>query len=158
MNLKVFIIFALIISSCILLVSICSNKLPIPMSEHVKPVVKPKNVLGTELLSCCTEPMTGFYRDGFCSTGYNDYGVHVVCAVVTEDFLSYSKSMGNDLTKALPPPSSFNGLKPGDKWCLCASRWVEAMKEGHAPKVLLESTHEKTLEFVDMETLKRFAY
>ena len=158
MKLKVFIIFALISSSCFLFVSLSSNNNTFLMPERDSTMVRPKNVLGTELQSCCTEPMTGFYRDGFCSTGYEDYGVHVVCAVVTDDFLAYSKSMGNDLTRALPPPSSFRGLKAGDKWCLCASRWVEAMEEGYAPKILLESTHKKTLEYVDLETLKRYAY
>lgn len=118
---------------------------------------KDKNVLGGELQLCCNSPKTGFYRDGFCSTGYEDYGVHVVCAEVTEDFLSYTKAQGNDLSTPLPPPSSFPGLKPGDKWCLCASRWKEAYDAGHAPKVVLESTQEKALDFVPLSILKENA-
>jgi len=116
-----------------------------------------KNVLGGELQLCCNEPTTGFYRDGFCSTGYEDYGVHVVCAEVTGDFLNYTKGQGNDLSTPLPPPSSFPGLKPGDKWCLCASRWKEAHDAGHAPKVVLESTHQKALEFASLDLLKENA-
>lgn len=115
---------------------------------------KPKNVLGSELQMCCNTPVTGFYRDGYCSTGYEDYGVHVVCAEVTSEFLNYTKKLGNDLSSPLPPPSSFPGLKPGDKWCLCASRWKEAYDAGYAPKVVLESTHEKALEFVSLAVLK----
>ncbi len=114
----------------------------------------PKNVLGGALQMCCTSPITGFYRDGFCTTGHEDYGVHVVCAEVTEDFLSYTKGQGNDLSTPLPAPSTFPGLKPGDKWCLCASRWKEAYDAGHAPNVVLESTHEKALKFVSMDVLK----
>ena len=121
------------------------------------PVVEPKNVLGTKLQPCCTEPMTGFYRDGFCRTGYEDYGVHVVCAVVTKEFLDFTKSMGNDLSSPKPPPYSFNGLREGDKWCLCASRWVEAYERGEAPKILLSSTHQKTLEYIDLEILNQYA-
>ncbi len=113
-----------------------------------------KNVLGTPLQSCCTDPMTGFYRDGFCSTGYMDRGVHVVCAQVTESFLEYTKNQGNDLSTPFPQ-FDFPGLKPGDKWCLCASRWKEAMEAGFAPPVVLEATHEKALEFVSLEQLKK---
>jgi uncharacterized protein (DUF2237 family) len=116
--------------------------------------VKPKNVLGTELRACSNTPMTGFYRDGSCNTGYEDYGVHVVCAEVTEEFLAYTKSLGNDLSTPLPAPSTFPGLKPGDRWCLCGSRWQEAYEAGYAPKVVLESTHEKALEFTPIEILK----
>ena len=119
--------------------------------------VKPKNVLGTELKSCCTDPMTGFYRDGYCSTGAQDYGTHVVCAIVTEEFLAYTKSQGNDLSTPLPKPYTFPGLKPGDKWCLCASRWIEALESGNAPKISLEATHERMLEYVDLEVLKKWA-
>jgi len=128
-----------------------------PLTKQSMKEVKPKNVLGTELQTCCNAPMTGFYRDGFCSTGYEDYGVHVVCAEVTQDFLDYTKSRGNDLSTPLPPPSSFPGLKPGDKWCLCASRWKEAYNEGSAPKVVLEATHKKALEFMSIEVLNDYA-
>ncbi len=158
MNLKVIFLTTILGLLCFLLINISPTKKLSMIENKNITEVRPKNVLGSELQSCCTEPMTGFYRDGFCSTGKEDYGTHVICAVVTEEFLSYSKSMGNDLTRALPEPSTFKGLKPGDKWCLCASRWVEAMKEGHAPKILLESTHVKTLDYVDLETLKKFAH
>jgi len=127
-----------------------------PFSKQDMKDVRPKNVLGTDLQLCCNEPLTGFYRDGFCSTGYEDYGVHVVCAEVTEDFLEYTKTQGNDLSTPLPPPSRFPGLRPGDKWCLCASRWKEAYEAGHAPKVVLESTHQKALEFMSIDILKEY--
>ncbi len=125
-----------------------------PMKIESIKNVNPKNVLGTKLQSCCNAPMTGFYRDGFCHTGYEDYGVHVVCAEVTEEFLAYTKGLGNDLSTPLPAPSTFPGLKPGDKWCLCASRWKEAYDAGYAPKVVLESTHQKALEFMSLEVMK----
>lgn len=114
-----------------------------------------KNVLGTELQACCTDPMTGFYRDGYCNTGPSDFGVHVVCAVMTEEFLSYTSSCGNDLST---PTSYFPGLKPGDGWCLCASRWKEAMEAGKAPPVRLESTHINALQIVSLEDLKKHEY
>jgi len=85
----------------------------------------PKNVLGTELQCCCTDPMTGFYRDGFCNTGMGDHGAHTVCAIMTDDFLAFSKSAGNDLSTPMPQ-YQFPGLKAGDQWCLCASRWQQA--------------------------------
>ncbi len=113
-----------------------------------------KNVLGTTLCSCCFEPKTGFYRDGFCKTGEEDYGTHVVCAIMTEDFLEFTKSRGNDLSTPIPQ-WSFPGLKPGDKWCLCIMRWLQAEKEGKAPKVVLEATHEKALEYTSLELLKK---
>lgn len=117
---------------------------------------KAKNVLGTELEPCCYEPMTGYYRDGYCNTGPRDYGVHTVCAVMTSDFLAYTGSCGNDL--ATPKPEyNFPGLKPGDKWCLCASRWAEAEKAGKAPNVYLPGTHSKTLEVVSLDLLKKYA-
>ena len=115
-----------------------------------------KNVLGTELKSCCQDPMTGFYRDGFCTTGAQDHGVHIVCAVVTDDFLKYTKTLGNDLSTPAPQ-YSFPGLKAGDKWCLCVSRWLEAEDAGHAPKIDLEATHEKALDFVNLKILKEYA-
>lgn len=115
-----------------------------------------KNVLGTALESCCTSPMTGFYRDGTCHTGPQDRGVHVVCAELTEAFLSYTKAQGNDLSTP-QPLYNFPGLNPGDKWCLCAARWKEAMEDGVAPPVVLASTHEAALKYVPIETLKEHA-
>jgi len=115
-----------------------------------------KNVLGTELQPCCYEPMTGYYRDGYCNTGPRDYGVHTVCAVMTEEFLTYTGSCGNDLSTP-KPEYHFPGLKPGDKWCLCASRWAEAEKAGKAPLVYLPATHSKTLEVVSLELLQKYA-
>jgi uncharacterized protein (DUF2237 family) len=115
-----------------------------------------KNVFGNRLLSCSKSPMTGFYRDGCCNTGPQDHGVHTVCAVMTEEFLEFSKSKGNDLSTPRPQ-WNFPGLKPGDRWCLCAPRWLEAYRAGKAPKVKLEATHEKTLEIVDMNMLVSFA-
>lgn len=112
------------------------------------------NVLGGKLEVCCTSPMTGFYRNGKCDTGPNDSGVHVVCAQVTEEFLSFTKNSGNDLST---PSSNFPGLKPGDKWCLCASRWQEALDAGFAPPVILSATHVSALEYVSLEDLKKHA-
>lgn len=100
--------------------------------------------------------MTGFYRDGACHTGPEDQGTHVVCARVTQDFLEYSRSRGNDLMTPRPM-FQFPGLKPGDKWCLCVSRWYEAYQAGVAPAVVLSATHEKALEVVSLNTLKAFA-
>jgi len=114
------------------------------------------NVFGNELISCSEDPLTGFYRDGCCNTGPQDHGVHTVCAVMTADFLQFSKSKGNDLSTPRPE-WNFPGLKPGDRWCLCAPRWLEAYQAGKAPNVKLEATHEKTLEIVDLDTLVSFA-
>lgn len=115
-----------------------------------------KNVLGGELQSCCTSPMTGFYRDGLCRTGAGDAGVHTVCVEVTAEFLEFSKSRGNDLSTPIEG-YDFPGLVPGDRWCLCAARWKEAYDAGMAPRVLLEATHMATLEFVDLEELEEYA-
>lgn len=115
-----------------------------------------KNVLGTDLALCCTDPMTGFYRDGSCRTGSGDLGMHVVCALMTEEFLAFSRARGNDLSTPRPE-HGFPGLRPGDKWCLCALRWKEALAEGMAPPVVLEATHVSALEFVDLEDLERHA-
>lgn len=115
-----------------------------------------KNVLGTELKTCSTEPLTGFFRDGCCNTSSEDRGVHTVCAEVTEDFLYFSKEAGNDLSTPRPE-FGFNGLKPGDRWCLCAARWAEAAEAGKAPRVVLESTHERTLDIVPLALLQRHA-
>lgn len=114
-----------------------------------------KNVLGEELVPCSLDPLTGFYRDGCCETGPTDRGRHLVCAVMTEDFLAYSKAVGNDLSTPRPE-YRFDGLKPGDKWCLCLERWKEARKAGRAPQVILQSTHIMALERVPQETLKAF--
>ena len=100
--------------------------------------------------------MTGYFRDGFCNTMADDYGTHVVCAIVTEDFLSYSLSRGNDLITAMPH-WNFPGLKPGDKWCLCVSRWKEAVTANVAPFVNLKATHELALKHVSLELLKQYA-
>ncbi|CAH1001242.1 hypothetical protein LEM8419_02141 [Neolewinella maritima] len=112
-----------------------------------------KNVLGTALQGCCTDPMTGFYRDGVCRTGPQDTGRHVVCAVMTEEFLTFTKSRGNDLSTPVPA-YAFPGLKPGDGWCLCALRWKEAYEAGMAPPVRLEATHESALKYVSLEALR----
>ena len=115
------------------------------------------NVYGEELIPCSNNPLTGYYRDSFCRTDRFDAGVHSVCVVVTEEFLTYSKSIGNDLTTPMPE-WSFPGLVPGDRWCLCASRWVEAWKDGVAPQVVLEATHEKTLDLIPLNELVKYAY
>jgi len=112
-----------------------------------------KNVLGGELQVCSLNPMTGFYRDGCCQTGANDYGVHVVCAQVTEEFLAFSKSRGNDLITPAPM-YNFPGLKPGDRWCLCAGRWREALEAGVAPPVILAATHISALEHISLKDLE----
>jgi len=116
----------------------------------------PKNVLGTELRPCCFDPMTGFFRDGFCKTGPEDLGLHLVCAVMTAEFLQFSKAVGNDLSTPVPA-YDFPGLKPGDRWCLCVTRWVEALRAGKAPQIILESTHISAIEFADLADLKRHA-
>ncbi|MBX3011757.1 MAG: DUF2237 domain-containing protein [Caldilineaceae bacterium] len=117
---------------------------------------EPKNVLGETLEVCCTEPMTGFYRDGCCRTGADDVGIHVVCAQMTEEFLEFSRQRGNDLSTPRPE-FLFPGLKPGDYWCLCADRWQEALKAGVAPPIKLASTHISALEFITMADLERYA-
>ena len=117
---------------------------------------KVKNVLGGELKECSRAPLTGFYRDGCCNTGADDAGIHIVCAEMTEDFLKFSKAVGNDLSTPIPP-FNFPGLKPGDKWCLCVARWAEALEAGVAPAVDLEATHISALEFVSLEDLKKHA-
>ncbi|MCI0480257.1 MAG: DUF2237 domain-containing protein [Candidatus Dadabacteria bacterium] len=117
---------------------------------------KEKNVFGEELESCSVSPMTGFYRDGCCRTGPQDLGMHVVCTEVTKEFLEFSKSRGNDLSTP-NPEFEFPGLKPGDRWCLCALRWQEAYDSGFAPPVILASTHESVLEVVSLEDLKKYA-
>jgi uncharacterized protein (DUF2237 family) len=115
-----------------------------------------RNVLGTELLPCSPDPLTGFYRNGCCDTGADDVGVHAVCAVMTEEFLAFSASVGNDLSTP-HPEFGFPGLRPGDQWCLCADRWVQALDAGQAPRVVLESTHACVLEWATLEDLRRHA-
>jgi len=114
-----------------------------------------KNVLGTPLVSCCTDPMTGFYRDGHCYTGPQDHGTHIVCARVTDAFLNFSKAQGNDLMTPLPS-RHFPGLEAGDYWCLCISRWLEAVKVGVAPPIKLAATHENALNYVSLELLRSY--
>ncbi len=114
------------------------------------------NVLGGVLLPCSTEPLTGFFRDGCCNTGPEDRGLHTVCCVLTAEFLAFSKSSGNDLSTPMPQ-YGFAGLKPGDRWCLCAARWKEALDAGAAPEVVLEATHAVTLQVVSLTDLKKHA-
>lgn len=117
---------------------------------------KPRNVLGGELQLCCADPMTGFYRDGFCRSGADDTGRHTVCIVANDEFLAYSKSVGNDLSTPMPQ-YAFPGLKEGDRWCLVAMRWQQALQDGMAPEVVLAATHESCLQFIDLEDLKKYA-
>ena len=112
-----------------------------------------KNVVGTDLQIAGTNPLTGYYRDGFCSTGESDRGVHVIAATLTDEFLQFTKSQGNDLTTP-SPQYNFPGLKAGDCWCLCARRWKQAYDARVAPPVILEATHEKALKFATIEELK----
>lgn len=115
-----------------------------------------RNVLGESLKPCSFDPITGFYRDGCCATGPQDVGRHVVCAAVTSAFLEFSKSRGNDLMTPRPE-FGFPGLKPGDRWCLCADRWREALEHDVAPMVILQATHEAALDVIDLQDLKRHA-
>jgi len=119
-------------------------------------VTEATNVVGGKLETCCTSPMTGYYRDGKCNTGGGDFGAHTVCAQLTEEFLQFTKSNGNDLSTPVPE-FNFPGLKPGDCWCLCAARWKEAMDAGCAPPVVLAATHALTLEYVSLDELKQHA-
>ena len=124
----------------------------------MKPSVKitGRNVLGGELQTCSANPLTGFYRDGCCRTGPEDSGLHTVCTVMTEEFLEFSQSRGNDLSTP-HPEFGFPGLLPGDRWCLCALRWVEALEAGCAPRLVLAATHGSMLEFATLEVLKAHA-
>ena len=115
-----------------------------------------KNVLGGTLEPCSTSPRTGFYRDGCCNTGPEDLGLHVVCAQMTDEFLAFSAAQGNDLSTPAPD-YGFPGLKAGDRWCICASRWREAFEAGTAPPVVLSATHEETLAVIALADLKQFA-
>ena len=116
----------------------------------------PRNVLGGSLELCSLNPMTGFYRDGCCDTGAEDFGSHTVCAIMTDAFLEFSKRRGNDLSTPMPE-FGFRGLKAGDRWCLCAPRWQEAFAAGEAPRVVLRATHEGALAHCALADLKRFA-
>jgi uncharacterized protein len=116
----------------------------------------PRNVLGESLEVCSVDPMTGFFRDGCCDTSREDVGSHTVCAVMTVEFLEFSKSRGNDLSTSRPE-FGFTGLKPGDRWCLCAPRWQEAFEAGQAPRVVLRATHEGALGYCSLVDLRRFA-
>ena len=115
-----------------------------------------RNVLGGLLAPCSHDPVTGFYRDGCCNTGPEDAGSHTVCVVMTAEFLAFSKGQGNDLSTPAPE-YQFKGLKPGDRWCLCAPRWQEAFAAGRAPQVVLAATHEEALEYAELVDLKRCA-
>lgn len=115
-----------------------------------------RNVLGDRLQSCSEAPVTGFYRDGCCNTGPEDVGLHTVCALMTEEFLEFSRARGNDLSTPMPEVG-FPGLKPGDRWCLCAARWKEALDAGMAPRIVLTATHEATLEVASLADLKKYA-
>lgn len=116
-----------------------------------------RNVLGGSLLACSYSPLTGFYRTGCCETGPDDSGLHLVCTRVSAEFLAFSADVGNDLSTPRPE-YRFAGLKPGDRWCLCALRWLEALDAGAAPPVVLEATNEAVLDLVDLGTLKAHAY
>lgn len=116
---------------------------------------KELNVLGTSLEPCCSEPAAGYFRDGYCRTTQQDSGTHVLCAIMTKEFLEFTKSRGNDLSTPIPQ-WSFPGLQVGSKWCLCISRWLQAEREGKAPFVVLEATHLKALEYTTLKLLKQY--
>ena len=118
--------------------------------------IKQTNVYGDLIDECCSNPITGFYRDGFCHTDKTDRGLHIVCALINDEFLDFSKSRGNDLSTPRPE-FDFPGLKAGDSWCVCAERWKEAYEHGFAPKVYLKKTNKKTTSIIDIEILKEFA-
>jgi uncharacterized protein len=121
-----------------------------------QPKDDPINVLGEELQTCSLHPLTGFFRDGACNTGPQDLGLHGVCVILSEEFLAFSKYAGNDLTTPMPE-FGFPGLKPGDRWCLCASRWLQALDAGYAPNVVLSATHKASLNVVSLDDLKAHA-
>lgn len=114
------------------------------------------NVFGDAIDECCDNPITGFYRDGFCHTDQLDRGLHVVCCLISDEFLRFSKAKGNDLSTPRPE-FNFPGLKEGDSWCVCAERWKEAYEHGFAPKVFLKKTHQKATSIININTLKAFA-
>jgi uncharacterized protein (DUF2237 family) len=116
-----------------------------------------RNVFNEPLVPCSFDPLTGYFRDGCCRTSEDDIGTHVICAIMSNEFLAFSKSMGNDLTTPRPQ-SGFPGLSAGDHWCLCALRWKEAYQAGKAPQVVLESTNRRVLEVVELDTLRKHAW
>ena len=126
------------------------------IATNTQDEIKQRSVLGTPLIPCSDDPMTGFYRDGCCTTGPEDSGSHTVCAVMTAEFLAFSVSRGNDLSTPRPE-WGFPGLHPGDRWCLCAPRWQEALEADCAPGVILEATNERSLEIVDLDDLRAHA-
>ena len=127
--------------------------MPEPQSIEVSPSV---NVLGLPLHACSLNPRTGFYRDGCCNTGPDDHGSHTICVQMSAEFLMFSRAMGNDLSTPAPQ-YGFKGLRPGDRWCLCASRWKEALDADMAPPVVLQATHQRALEIVELDDLLRHA-
>ena len=137
----------------LLIFLILTYGVPSMAKEEIKD--RAKNILGTELQSCCTEPMTGFFRNGYCNTNQMDQGTHVVCAIVTDEFLDFTRSRGNDLSTPRPE-FQFPGLKSGDGWCLCALRWKEAYEAGVAPPLKPKATHEKALKFIPKEELEKY--
>ncbi|MDR3472662.1 MAG: DUF2237 domain-containing protein [Devosia sp.] len=126
------------------------------MNRPAFPNEPERNVFGEPLQPCSADPLTGFFRDGYCITGPDDQGRHIVCAEMTAEFLAFSKSRGNDLSTPRPE-MAFPGLQPGDRWCLVAERWIEALQAGMAPRIALLSTHQSVLDYVGIETLKLFA-
>jgi uncharacterized protein (DUF2237 family) len=116
-----------------------------------------KNVFGGPLDICCTNPKTGYFRDGLCRNVLHDVGTHTVCAIMTDEFLQFSASRGNDLITPIKH-YQFPGLKAGDRWCLCITRWIQAEKSNKAPKIILEATHEKSLEYVELDTLVKYEF
>jgi uncharacterized protein (DUF2237 family) len=121
--------------------------------ESTSNMDEPVNVLGGELQPCSHDPLTGYYRDGCCNTADGDFGSHTICVEVNQDFLEYTRFRGNDLSTPIQA-YGFPGLKPGDRWCLCATRWLEALENGMAPKVFLHSTHKRALEVVSLAQLQ----
>ena len=117
---------------------------------------KQMNIRNLPIEPCSFDPLTGFYRNGCCDTGDNDRGIHTVCVILTEEFLVFSKSVGNDLSTPMPQ-YDFPGLLPGQKWCLCANRWLEAYENGKAPMVYLRKSHQKSTSIIDIEILKKYA-
>ena len=116
-----------------------------------------KNVFGMEIETCSENPLTGYFRDGSCNTSKDDTGMHTVCIIASKEFLEFSKMRGNDLSTPLPQ-YNFNGIKPGDRWCLCALRWVEAYNSNMAPQIVLEATNEEALDIISLDMMLKFAY
>ena len=123
------------------------------MIQNIEDPQAQRSVLGEPLLSCSQAPLTGFYRTGCCETGADDAGSHTVCILATAEFLAFSKSAGNDLSTPIPE-YGFPGIKPGDRWCLCAARWLEALEAGWSPQVILEATNQRALEILDLDDLR----